>query len=205
MSNIDKPQKDTSKWAFETRQLHIGQESADPATGARAVPIYQTTSYVFPSSQVAADRFSLAEEGMIYTRLGNPTSEVFEKRIASLEGGVGALALASGSAATAYAVQNIAKAGDHIVSDKFIYGGSYNLFEHTFPESGITCSFVDASRLDEVAAAIQPNTKLVFVESLGNPNSSIVDIEALAEIAHSHGIPLIVDNTFATPYLLRPL
>jgi len=197
--------KDTSNWAFETKQVHIGQESADPATDARAVPIYQTTSYVFPSSQVAADRFSLDEPGYIYTRLGNPTNDVFERRIAALENGVGALALASGSAATTYAVQNIARAGDHIVSDKSIYGGSYNLFEHTLPEQGITCTFVDASNPEEIARAIRPNTKLVFVESLGNPNSTIVDVEAIAAIAHAQGIPLIVDNTFATPFLFRPL
>ncbi|MDR0459016.1 MAG: O-acetylhomoserine aminocarboxypropyltransferase/cysteine synthase [Coriobacteriales bacterium] len=197
--------KDTSKWAFETKQVHIGQESADSATGARAVPIYQTTSYVFPSSEVAADRFDLSDPGFIYTRLGNPTNDIFERRIAALESGVAALALASGSAATAYAVQNITRAGDHIVSDTSIYGGSYNLFEHTLKESGIGCTFVDASQHDQVAAAIQPNTKLIFVESLGNPNSDIVDIEALAEIAHAQGIPLIVDNTFATPFLLRPL
>ncbi|MCL2136944.1 MAG: O-acetylhomoserine aminocarboxypropyltransferase/cysteine synthase [Coriobacteriia bacterium] len=201
----DNIQKDTSKWRFETKQIHIGQESPDPATDARAVPIYQTTSYVFPSAQVAADRFAMAEPGNVYSRLSNPTTEVFEKRIAALEGGVGALATASGSAATAYAVMNIARAGDHIVSDNSIYGGSYNLFEHTLPESGITCTFVDASNLDEVADAIRPNTKLVFVESLGNPNSTVADIEALAKIAHDNGIPLMVDNTFATPYLLRPI
>ncbi|MDR2957535.1 MAG: O-acetylhomoserine aminocarboxypropyltransferase/cysteine synthase [Coriobacteriales bacterium] len=197
--------KDTSGWAFETKQVHIGQESADPATDSRAVPIYQTTSYVFPSSKTAADRFALTEPGNIYTRLGNPTNDVFERRIAALENGVGALALASGSAATSYAVMNIARAGDHIISDSSIYGGSFNLFEHTLPESGITCTFVDASDLTAVAAAIQPNTKLVFAESLGNPNSTIIDIEAIAQIAHSNGIPLIVDNTFATPYLMRPL
>ena len=197
--------KDTSKWAFETKQVHVGQESPDPATDARAVPIYQTTSYVFPSSQAAAGRFALTEPGNIYSRLGNPTTDVFEQRIAALEGGVGALALASGSAATTYAIMNIARAGDHIISDKSIYGGSYNLFEHTLPESGITCTFVDASNHSEIEAAIQPNTKLVFVESLGNPNSTIVDIEAIAAIAHAQGIPLIVDNTFATPFLLRPL
>lgn len=196
---------DRSKWAFETKQVHVGQESPDPATDARAVPIYQTTSYVFPSSAAAADRFNLEDPGFIYTRLGNPTNDVFERRIAALEGGVGALALSSGSAATTYAVLNIAQAGDHIVSDACIYGGSYNLFEHTLREWGITCSFVDASRPEQVAAAIRPNTKLVFAESLGNPNSTLVDIEALAEVAHAQGIPLIIDNTFATPYLLRPL
>jgi O-acetylhomoserine (thiol)-lyase len=197
--------QDTSKWSFETKQVHVGQESADSATDARAVPIYQTTSYVFPSSKAAADRFDLADPGYIYTRLGNPTTDIFEKRIAALESGVGALALASGSAATTYAVQNITRAGDHIVSDSSIYGGSYNLFAHTLKESGISTTFVDASDLDQVKAAILPNTKLIFAESLGNPNSTIVDIEALAEIAHSFGIPLIVDNTFATPWLLRPI
>jgi O-acetylhomoserine (thiol)-lyase len=195
---------DTSKWAFETKQVHAGQELPDAATGARAVPIYQTTSYVFPSTKVAADRYDLAEEGFTYTRLGNPTNAIFEQRMAALEGGVGALALASGSAATTYAVLNIAQAGDHIVSDVAIYGGSYNLFEHSLKEWGIACTFVDASQLDQVEAAILPNTKLVFIESLGNPNSSIVDIEAIAAIAHAHKIPLVVDNTFATPYLLRP-
>ncbi|MCL2339636.1 MAG: O-acetylhomoserine aminocarboxypropyltransferase/cysteine synthase [Actinomycetia bacterium] len=200
MSGIDR-----SQWAFETKQVHVGQESPDPATDARAVPIYQTSSYVFPSSQAAADRFALTAEGNIYTRLGNPTTDVFEKRIAALENGVAALALASGSAATTYAVQNIARAGDHIVSDKSIYGGTYNLFENTLPESGINCTFVDAADPAQVAAAIQPQTKLVFVESLGNPNSTVANIEALAEVAHQAGIPLIVDNTFATPYLMRPL
>ncbi|MCL1880466.1 MAG: O-acetylhomoserine aminocarboxypropyltransferase/cysteine synthase [Actinomycetia bacterium] len=196
---------DTSKWAFETKQVHIGQESPDPVTDSRAVPIYQTTSYVFPSSKSAADRFALTEPGNIYTRLMNPTTDVFEQRIAALEGGIAALAVASGSAACTYAVQNIAQAGDHIISDKFIYGGTFNLFEHTLPEFGIATSLVDASKPAEIEAAIRPNTKLIFIESMGNPNSTIVDIDAIAEIAHAHGLPLIVDNTFATPYLLRPL
>ncbi|MDR0861229.1 MAG: O-acetylhomoserine aminocarboxypropyltransferase/cysteine synthase [Oscillospiraceae bacterium] len=194
-----------SDYKFETIQLHAGQESPDPATDARAVPIYQTSSYVFPSSASAAARFGLTENGNIYTRLMNPTSDVFEKRIAALEGGAAGLATASGAAAITYAALNIAKAGDHIVTDKFIYGGSYNLFLNTLPDLGVSSSFVDASNLAELEAAIQPNTKLVFVETLGNPNSTIVDLDAIAEIAHKHGIPLVVDNTFATPYLLRPI
>ncbi|MDR1083247.1 MAG: O-acetylhomoserine aminocarboxypropyltransferase/cysteine synthase [Coriobacteriales bacterium] len=195
---------DTSKWSFETKQIHIGQEAPDPATDARAVPIYQTTSYVFPSSESAADRFGLTESGNIYTRIMNPTSDVFEKRIAALEGGVAALAVASGAAAVTYAIQNIARAGDHIITDKFIYGGTYNLFSNTLEDFGIAASFVDASDLGAVEAAIQPNTKLIFIETIGNPNATIVDIEALAAVAHAAGIPLIVDNTFATPYLVRP-
>jgi O-acetylhomoserine (thiol)-lyase len=195
---------DTSTWSFETKQIHIGQEVPDPATDSRAVPIYQTTSYVFPSSQSAADRFGLTEPGNIYTRIMNPTSDVFEQRIAALEGGVGALATSSGAAAITYAVQNITRAGDHIVTDKFIYGGTYNLFSNTLEDFGITTSFVDASDLEAVKAAIQPNTKLIFIETIGNPNATIVDIEGLATIAHAAGIPLIVDNTFATPYLVRP-
>jgi O-acetylhomoserine (thiol)-lyase len=195
---------DTSKWSFETKQIHIGQESPDAATDARAVPIYQTTSYVFPSSQSAADRFGLTEPGNIYTRIMNPTSDVFEKRIAALEGGVAALAVASGAAAVTYAIQNIARSGDHIITDKFIYGGTYNLFSNTLEDFGIAASFVDASDPSAVAAAIQPNTKLIFIETIGNPNATIVDIEALANVAHAAGIPLIVDNTFATPYLVRP-
>jgi len=195
----------TPNYRFETLQVHAGQESPDPATDARAVPIYQTTSYVFPSAKSAADRFALTEVGNIYTRLMNPTSDVFEKRIAALEGGLAALALASGAAATTYAVQNIARAGDHIVSDVQIYGGTYNLFAHTFKESGIETAFVDGSNPDNFKKAIKPNTKALFFESLGNPNSSIVDIEAVSKIAHAAGIPVIVDNTFATPYLLRPL
>ncbi|MDR3316156.1 MAG: O-acetylhomoserine aminocarboxypropyltransferase/cysteine synthase [Coriobacteriales bacterium] len=195
---------DASQWSFETKQIHVGQEAPDPATDARAVPIYQTTSYVFPSSKSAADRFGLAESGNIYSRIMNPTSDVFEKRIAALEGGVGALAVASGAAAVTYAVQNIARSGDHIVSDKFIYGGTYNLFANTFADNGIDVSLVDASSLEEIKAAIRPNTKLIFIETLGNPNSTIVDIEAIANLAHAAGLPLIVDNTFATPYLVRP-
>jgi len=195
----------TQNYRFETLQVHAGQESPDPATDARAVPIYQTTSYVFPSAKSAAGRFALSEPGNIYTRLMNPTSDVFEKRIAALENGVAALALASGAAATAYAVQNIARAGDHIVSDVQIYGGTYNLFAHTFEEAGIETTFVDGSDPENFKKALKPNTKALFAESLGNPNSSIVDIEAVSKIAHAAGIPLIVDNTFATPYLLRPL
>ena len=192
------------KYKFETLQLHVGQESPDPATDARAVPIYQTSSYVFPSSASAAARFGLAEPGNIYTRIMNPTSDVFEKRIAALEGGVGALAVASGSAAITYAIQNIAHAGDHIVSANTIYGGTYNLFAHTFRDFGIDVTFVDPDQEGSFDAAIRENTKAVFIESLGNPNSSIIDIEKVAGIAHKHGVPLIVDNTFTTPYLLRP-
>jgi O-acetylhomoserine (thiol)-lyase len=191
-------------YKFETLQVHAGQESPDPTTDARAVPIYQTTSYVFKDAATAAGRFALSEPGNIYTRLMNPTSDVFEKRIAALEGGAAALATASGSAATAFAVQNIARAGDHIVSDQCIYGGTYNLFANTFPDMGIDVSFVDGSAAS-FEAAIKENTKAIFIESIGNPNSTIVDIEAIAKIAHKHGIPLIVDNTFATPYLLRPI
>ncbi len=192
------------KYKFETLQLHVGQESPDPATDARAVPIYQTSSYVFPSSASAAARFGLAEPGNIYTRIMNPTSDVFEKRIAALEGGVGALAVASGSAAVTYAIQNIAHAGDHIVSANTIYGGTYNLFAHTLKDFGIDVTFVDPDQEGSFEAAIRENTKAVFIESLGNPNSSIIDIEKVAGIAHKHGVPLIVDNTFTTPYLLRP-
>lgn len=196
---------DTSKWSFETKQIHIGQEAPDSATDARAVPIYQTSSYVFPSSKSAADRFGLAEPGNIYSRIMNPTSDVFEQRIAALEGGIAALAVSSGAAAITYSVQNIARAGDHIITDKFIYGGTFNLFANTLADFGIEVSFVDASDLGSVEAAIKSNTKLIFVETLGNPNSTIVDLEALATIAHAAGIPLIVDNTFATPYLVRPI
>ncbi|MDR1588992.1 MAG: O-acetylhomoserine aminocarboxypropyltransferase/cysteine synthase [Oscillospiraceae bacterium] len=194
-----------SNYKFETLQLHAGQESPDPATDARAVPIYQTTSYVFPSSASAAARFGLTESGNIYSRLMNPTSDVFEKRIAALEGGVGALATASGAAAVTYAVQNIARAGDHIITDKFIYGGTYNLFANTLRDNGIETTFLDASDIGAIKRAFRPNTKLVFVESLGNPNSTVVDIEAIAALAHSRGVPLLIDNTFATPYLLRPI
>ena len=190
---------------FETRQIHVGQENPDPATDARAVPIYATTSYVFKDSEQAAARFALAEPGNIYTRLMNPTADVFEKRIAALEGGAGALAVATGAAAIAYAVQNIARAGDHIVSAANVYGGTYNLFAHTFAESGIETTFVDGSDPDNFAKAIRENTKALYVESLDNPNCNVADIDALAEVAHAHGIPLIVDNTFASPFLFRPL
>lgn len=193
------------QYKFETIQLHAGQETPDPATDARAVPIYATTSYVFKDSAQAAGRFGLTEGGNIYTRLMNPTSDVFEKRIAALEGGAAALATASGSAAISYAIQNIAMAGDHIVSSIDLYGGTYNLFANTLKEQGITTDFADPSDPDSFEKAIRPETKLIYAETLGNPNSNVVDIEALAEIAHSHGIPLIVDNTFATPYLLRPI
>ncbi len=196
---------DINRRRFETLQLHAGQEAPDPATGARAVPIYQTTSYVFENTAQAAGRFALTESGNIYTRIMNPTTDVFEKRMAALEGGVGALALASGSAAIAYAVQNIARSGDHIVSANTLYGGTYNLFAHTFKDFGIDTTFVDPDIPGSFDRAIRPNTKAFFAESLGNPNSSIVDIEELAETAHNHGLPLIVDNTFATPYLLRPI
>ncbi|MBQ9896976.1 MAG: O-acetylhomoserine aminocarboxypropyltransferase/cysteine synthase, partial [Synergistaceae bacterium] len=185
-------------YKFETLQLHVGQEQADTATDARAVPIYATTSYVFKDSKTAAGRFALTEPGNIYTRLMNPTNDVFEKRIAALEGGVAALATASGSAAITYAVQNIAKAGDHVVSAANLYGGTVNLFAHTLPEQGITTSFVDPSEPENFERAIKPNTKLIYAETLGNPNSDVIDIDAIAEIAHKHNLPLIVDNTFAT-------
>ena len=191
-------------YKFETLQIHAGQEQPDPATGSRAVPIYQTTSYIFPDSQTAANRFALTEEGNIYSRMNNPTYDVFEQRIAALEGGVAALATASGAAAIAYAIQNIARAGDHIVSDYQIYGGTYNLFAHTFDDMGIETSFVDGSNPQNFEKAIKPNTKAIFFETLGNPNSSIVDIDAVVALAHAHGIPVLVDNTFATPYLMRP-
>lgn len=193
------------KLKFETIQVHAGQEHADPTTDARAVPIYQTTSFVFKDSAQAAARFALTEGGNVYGRLMNPTSDVFEQRIAALEGGVAALATATGAAAITYSLQNIAHAGDHIVSANTIYGGTYNLLEHTFPEFGVTTTFVDADVDGSFEKAIQPNTKAIFIESLGNPNSSVVDIDAVAAVAHKHGIPLIVDNTFATPYLLRPI
>ncbi|MFV0343549.1 MAG: O-acetylhomoserine aminocarboxypropyltransferase/cysteine synthase family protein [Anaerocolumna sp.] len=193
------------KFKFETLQLHVGQENPDPTTDARCVPIYQTSSYVFANSAQAAGRFNLSEGGNIYTRLMNPTSDVFEQRIAALEGGIAALATASGSAAVAYAIQNIAHAGDHIVSAVTIYGGTFNLFAHTFEDYGISTTFVDPDEEGSFEKAIKPNTKAIFIESLGNPNSSIIDIQAIADIAHKHGIPLIVDNTFATPYLLRPI
>ncbi|MBU5460196.1 O-acetylhomoserine aminocarboxypropyltransferase/cysteine synthase family protein [Anaerostipes sp. MSJ-23] len=190
---------------FETLQLHVGQEQADPVTDARAVPIYQTSSYVFKNCDHAAARFGLADAGNIYGRLTNPTEDIFEQRIAALEGGVAALAVASGAAAITYAIENITKAGDHVVAAKNIYGGTYNFLEHTLPEFGITTTFVDIFNEDEVRNAIQDNTKLLFIETLGNPNSDVVDIEKAAAIAHEHNIPLIVDNTFATPYLVRPI
>lgn len=197
--------KDTSKWGFETKQIHIGQENADPATDSRAVPIYQTTSYVFHNSDHAAARFGLADAGNIYGRLTNTTQDIFEKRIASLEGGVAALAVSSGAAAITYTIQNLAQAGDHIVAQKTIYGGSYNLLAHTLPQYGIETTFVDIHNLDEVKKAIKPNTKAIYTEALGNPNSDIPDIDALAEIAHENKIPLVTDSTFATPYLFRPI
>ena len=196
---------DTSKWGFETKQLHIGQEQADPATDSRAVPIYQTTSYVFKDCKQAADRFGLRDAGNIYGRLTNSTEDVFEKRMAALEGGVGALALASGAAAIAYTVQALAKVGDHIVASKTIYGGTYNLFEHTFKDFGIETTFVDIHNLAEVEAAIKDNTKCIYFESLGNPNSDVADLEAIANLAHKYKIPAVVDNTFGTPYLIRPI
>lgn len=194
-----------NKLHFETLQLHAGQETPDPATGSRAVPIYQTASYVFNDSAHAAARFALQEPGNIYTRLTNPTQDVFEQRMAALEGGAGVLAVASGAAAITYAFSNIVRAGDHIVSANTIYGGTYNLLAHTLPASGVETTFVDPSKPENFENAIRENTKLLFLETLGNPNSNITDIERVATIAHSHGIPLIVDNTFATPYLLRPI
>ena len=194
-----------SKYKFETIQIHAGQERPDPATDARAVPIYATTSYVFKDSAQAAGRFGLSEGGNIYTRLMNPTSSVFEERIAALEGGAGALATASGSAAITYAVQNIATVGDHIVSSANLYGGTYNLFANTLKEQGLDVSFVDPSDPENFEKAIKDNTKLLYAETLGNPNSDVIDIKAIADVAHRHGIPLIVDNTFATPFLLRPI
>ena len=200
-------QKETimSEYRFETLQLHVGQEQADPATDARAVPIYQTTSYVFHNSQHAADRFGLADPGNIYGRLTNSTQGVLEERVAALEGGSAALALASGAAAITYTIQALAANGGHIVAQKTIYGGTFNLLEHTLPQYGITTSFVDAHDLAEVEEAIQDNTRAVFLETLGNPNSDIPDIDAIAEIAHKHGLPLVIDNTFGTPYLIRPI
>ncbi|HBT63495.1 MAG TPA: hypothetical protein DEB10_02385, partial [Ruminococcaceae bacterium] len=192
-------------YKFETLQVHAGQEKPDSATDARAVPIYATTSYVFADSAQAAGRFGLTETGNIYTRLMNPTSDVFEQRIAALEGGAAALATASGAAAITYAIQNITHSGDNIVADKRIYGGSYNLLAHTLPDFGINTTFIDGDNPQSFADAVQPNTKAFFIETLGNPNSTIVDVDAVAEIAHKNGIPLIVDNTFATPYLFRPI
>lgn len=194
-----------SDYKFETLQLHVGQETPDPATDSRAVPIYATTSYVFKDSAQAAGRFGLTEGGNIYTRLMNPTSDVFEKRIAALEGGAAALATASGSSAISYAIQNIAIAGDHIVSSTNLYGGTHNLFANTLKEQGLDTTFVDPSDPENFEKAIQPNTKLLYAETLGNPNSDVIDLETIAAIAHKHGIPFIVDSTFATPYLLRPI
>ena len=190
---------------FETLQLHVGQEQPDPVTDARAVPIYQTSSYVFRNSDHAAARFGLQDPGNIYGRVTNPTEDVFEKRIAALEGGVAALAVASGAAAIAYTIENLAHNGDHIVAANNIYGGTFNLLEHTLTDYGITTTFVDPANVDEIDAAIKDNTKAVFIETLGNPNSDVVDIDAVAEVAHKHKIPLVVDNTFATPYLVRPI
>ncbi|MBQ8402224.1 MAG: O-acetylhomoserine aminocarboxypropyltransferase/cysteine synthase [Clostridia bacterium] len=194
-----------SEYKFETLQLHVGQETPDPATDSRAVPIYQTTSYVFRDCAHAAARFGLADAGNIYGRLTNSTQDVLEKRIAALEGGVAALALASGAAAITYTIEALAQNGGHIVAQKTIYGGSYNLLAHTLPNFGITASFVNIHDLTEVEAAIQPNTRAIYIETLGNPNSDIPDIDALAELAHKHGLPLVVDNTFGTPYLIRPI
>ncbi|MCL2277028.1 MAG: O-acetylhomoserine aminocarboxypropyltransferase/cysteine synthase [Treponema sp.] len=195
----------TNNYRFETIQIHAGQENPDPATDSRAVPIYQTSSYVFPSAKSAADRFALTEPGNIYTRIMNPTWDIFEKRMAALEGGVAALALASGQAASTVAIQNITRSGDHIVVDTQVYGGTYNLFAHTFSDMGVETTFIDASDPANLEKAIKPNTKAFFFETLGNPNSGLIDIEAVSKIAHNKGIPVIVDNTFATPYLLRPL
>ena len=194
-----------SNYKFETLQLHVGQEQPDPATDARAVPIYQTTSYVFRNSKHAADRFGLADAGNIYGRLTNSTQDVLEKRIAALEGGSAALALASGAAAITYTIEALAANGGHIVAQKTIYGGSYNLLAHTLPQYGIETTFVDAHNLAEVEGAIKENTRAIYLETLGNPNSDIPDIEAVAEIAHKHGLPLVIDNTFGTPYLIRPI
>lgn len=192
-------------WKFETKQLHIGQEQADAVTDARAVPIYASTSYVFHNSQHAADRFGLRDAGNIYGRLTNPTQDIFEQRIAALEGGVAALAVASGAAAITYTFQALAKAGEHIVASKTIYGGTYNLLEHTLPEYGIKTTFVDLEKEGAFEEAVQDNTKAIFIETLGNPNSNLIDIEKVAEVAHKHKIPLVVDSTFATPYLIRPI
>lgn len=193
-----------SKFRFETLQLHAGQEQPDSATDARAVPIYQTTSYVFPNSAEAAERFALRSNGNIYGRLGNPTQSVFEQRIAALEGGVAALAVASGAAAVTYALQNITKAGDHIVAAQTIYGGTYNLLAHTFPTNGVTTTFVDPTHIENFRTALRPETKAVLIETFGNPNCNLIDIAQVAAIAHEHKIPLIIDNTFGTPYLIRP-
>lgn len=202
MSDIKNPES----WSFETKQVHIGQETADPATDARAVPIYASTSFVFHNSQHAADRFGLRDAGNIYGRLTNPTQDIFERRVAALEGGTAALATASGAAAINYTILALAKSGEHIVASKTIYGGTYNLLAHTLPlSSGITTTFVDPDEENAFEKAIQPNTKALYIETLGNPNSNIIDIEEVAKVAHKHGIPLVVDSTFATPYLINPL
>ena len=197
--------RENRDFKFETLQLHVGQEAPDPVTDARAVPIYQTSSYVFRNCDHAAARFGLVDAGNIYGRLTNPTQDVFEQRIAALEGGVAALAVASGAAAITYTFENLAQNGGHIVSAKNIYGGTYNLLAHTLPQYGIQTTFVDIFNEEEAEAAIQDNTKAIFIETLGNPNSDVVDIEAIADLAHRHQIPLVVDNTFATPYLVRPI
>ncbi len=202
---MNKKTREERNFKFETLQLHVGQEHADPVTDSRAVPIYQTSSYVFHNSEHAAARFGLSDAGNIYGRLTNPTEDVFEKRIAALEGGIAALAVASGAAAISYTFQNLAQNGDHIVSAKNIYGGTYNYLAHTFPQYGVKTVFVDIFDYEAVEEAIQDNTKALFIETLGNPNSDVVDIEKLADIAHAHKIPLVVDNTFATPYLVRPI
>ena len=194
-----------NNYRFETLQLHVGQEQADPTTDSRAVPIYATTSYVFHNSEHAAARFNLTDSGNIYGRLTNSTQDVFEKRIAALEGGTAALAVASGAAAITYTIQALAQAGDHIVAQKTIYGGTYNLLAHTLTHFGVNTTFVDAHKLEEVENAIQDNTKAIYIETLGNPNSDIPDIDAISEIAHKHGLPVVVDNTFGTPYLIRPI
>lgn len=202
MSNTN----NSNNWSFETKQLHIGQETPDPTTDARAVPIYASTSFVFHNSQHAADRFALKDAGNIYGRLTNPTQDIFEKRIASLEGGISALATASGAAAINYTISALARSGEHIVASKTIYGGTYNLLAHTLPlSSGITTTFVDPDIEGAFETAIQPNTKAIFIETLGNPNSNLIDIESVADIAHRHNIPLVIDSTFATPYLIRPI
>ena len=201
----EKISRENRNLKFETLQLHVGQENPDPVTDSRAVPIYQTSSYVFRNSEHAAARFGLADAGNIYGRLTNPTEDVFEKRIAALEGGVAALAVASGAAAITYTFQNLAQAGDHIVAAKNIYGGTYNLLAHTLPQYGISTTFVDPENYDEIRTAVKENTKAIFIETLGNPNSDIVDIDAVAKIAHENKIPLVIDNTFATPYLVRPI
>ena len=203
MARITNEQK--ANWRFETLQLHIGQEDHDAVTGARAVPIYQTTSFVFDNCQDAADRFALKKSGNIYGRLTNPTEAVFEQRIAELEGGIAALSVASGAAAVTYAIQNVARQGDHIVAAKNIYGGTYNLLAHTLPSYGITTTFVDALDPQNFAKAIKENTRAIYIETLGNPNSEVTNIDAIAEIAHANGLPLIIDNTFGTPYLIRPI